>query len=275
MKSQWESVLENLGEWIGSFTTVNPQGKLIEDVPSTISLEGVRANQAIHLVLKRFYTLPGSTERSAKEVVWDFSSPPGIGAIYFETGAFSSGGLTLAAGGKFIAEFSLVGIDRRFRAIHQYNPEHQFDRVTFVRERRQGTDAPERPQLTIPDLLGTWAGTATTLDPDARSPTISLTKSTFSVQDDGYQWSEDSSSTDFQVINDRLLQFERENQSYQMLLLPDSSYSITPSHIASGYPFYLEIGWIHQLGLRQRLVRRYDRTGTWHSATFITESKNP
>jgi hypothetical protein len=273
MKSQWESVLENLGEWIGSFTTINPQGELIEDVPSIISLKGVRENQAIHLVLKRFYALPGSTESYTKEVVWDFSSPPGIGAIYFETGAFSSGGLILTAGVKFIAEFSLIGIDRRFRTIQQYDPKHQLDHVTFVREQQQGTDASERPQLTIPDLLGTWAGTAITLDPN-QSSTTKPTQSTFSVQDDGYQWSEDSSLTEFQVINDQLLQFEREHQSYQMLLLPDSSYSLTPTQIVSGHPFYLEIGWIHQPGLRQRLVRRYDNAGAWHSATFITESKN-
>jgi hypothetical protein len=114
MKSQWECVLKNLGEWIGSFTTVNPQGEIIADVPSSISLAGVRDNQAIHLVLKRFYAVPSSTETSTKEVVWDFSSPPGIGAIYFETGAFSSGGLTIRKGGEFVAEFSLVVINRRF-----------------------------------------------------------------------------------------------------------------------------------------------------------------
>ena len=93
MKSQWECVLENLGEWVGSFTTVTPQGELIEDIPSMIKLTGIRDNQAVHLVLNRFYPLPNSTEKYAKEVVWDFSTPPGIGAIYFETGAFSSGGL--------------------------------------------------------------------------------------------------------------------------------------------------------------------------------------
>jgi Domain of unknown function (DUF3598) len=273
MKSQWECVLENIGKWVGSFTTVTPQGELIEDIPSIISLEGVRDNQAIHLVLKRFYPLPNSTETYAKEVVWDFSTPPGIGAVYFETGAFSSGGLIATSGAKFIVEFSLVGIDRRFRTIQQYSPEHQLDRVTYVREHRQDSNAPERPHLTVPDLCGTWTGTAITRYPDDRSPLTNPIKSTFGVGDRGYQWSEGSDSIKLKVISDRLLQFERNTQSYQLLLLPDSSYSLTPTQIGSGQPFSIEIGWIHQPGQRQRLVRRYDSTGTWHSATFITESQ--
>ena len=274
MKSQWECVLENLGEWVGSFTTVTPQGELIEDIPSIISLEGVRDNQAIHLVLKRFYPLPGSTETYAKEVVWDFSTPPGIGAVYFETGAFSSGGLTATSGVKFIVEFSLVGIDRRFRTIQQFDANHRLDRVTYVREHRQGTDAPERPHLTIPDLSGRWTGTAITRFPDDRSPATNPIESTFTVDETGYQWREGSESIDLNVINERLLQFARGQQSYQLLLLPDSSYSLTPTQIVPGNPFFIEIGWINQLGQRQRLVRRYDSTGTWHSVTFITESNH-
>ena len=121
MKSQWECVLENLGEWVGSFTAVTAEGESIEDIPSIIKLEGIRDNQAIHLVLNRFYPLPGSTELSAKEVVWDFSTPPGIGAIYFETGAFSSGALAVTAGVKTIAEFSSIEIDRRFRMIQTFD----------------------------------------------------------------------------------------------------------------------------------------------------------
>ncbi|NJM69861.1 MAG: DUF3598 family protein [Scytonema sp. RU_4_4] len=31
MKSQWDCVLQNLGEWQGSFTHVSPQGELVED----------------------------------------------------------------------------------------------------------------------------------------------------------------------------------------------------------------------------------------------------
>lgn len=268
MKSQWACVLENLGEWVGSFTVISPRGELIEDIPSLISLVGIRDNHAIQLVLKRFYPLPGSTELYPKEVALNFSTP-NPGALFFETGAFSDGAISISSGVKTIAEFCLVGIDRRWRIVKVFNPAHQLDRITLIREQRQGTAAPERPHLAIPDLMGKWQGTATTLYPDERSPTTNPTSSTFIVSDGGYQWNEDN----LQAIDDRLLQFSRECQSYQMQLLPDGGYAIAPSQIVSGHPFYLEIGWVHQTSLRQRLVRQYDSTGAWESATFITESK--
>jgi hypothetical protein len=273
MKSQWECVLENLGEWVGSFTTLTAQGESIEDIPSIINLAGVRDNQAIHLVLKRFYPLPNSTERYPKEVVWDFSTPPGVGAIYFETGAFSSGALAVTVGVKTIAEFSLIEIDRRFRMIQTFDVNYRLDRVTFVREHRQGSTAPERPHLAISDLVGTWKGTATTFYANSESPIVTTTESTFVANDLGYQLVEDHDSIELKVINQRLLQFsdDEDSQSYQILLLPDGGYTTTPIQIGLGYPFYLEIGWIHQIGQRQRLVRRYDSTGKWYSATFITE----
>ncbi|MCY7366549.1 MAG: DUF3598 family protein [Chamaesiphon sp.] len=277
MKSQWECVLENLGEWVGSFTTVTPQAELIEDIPSVIKLAGMRDNQAVHLVLNRFYPLPNSTEKYAKEVVWDFSTPPGIGAIYFETGAFSSGALVVNIGVKTIAEFSLIAGDRRFRMIQTFDIAQQLDRVTFVREQLQGATTPERPHLNITDLLGTWTGIATTSYADQRTLIETNTRSTFSVSDTGYQLVEQDHLIDLTVTTDllsaRLWQFtdERDHQSYQLLLLPDGGYAITPTKINLGNAFYLEIGWIPQTGQRQRLVRRYDSSGKWESVTLIVE----
>ncbi len=271
MKSQWECVLENLGEWVGSFTTVTPAGDLIEDIPSIIKLAGVRDNQAIHLVLTRFYPLPNSTERYPKEVVWDFSTPPGIGAIYFDSGAFSSGALAVTAGGKTIAEFSLIANDRRFRTIQMFDIDGKFDRVTFVSEYRQGTTIPARSQLTIPDLLGTWQGEATTFHPQSTSPTVTRSHSTLTALDRGYQLVENNDSIDLTATSDRLLQFTRDGRAYQILLHPDGGYTTTPTQIALGHPFEVEIGWVHQIGHRERLVRQYDSTGRWCGTTFYVE----
>ncbi|WP_309740340.1 DUF3598 family protein [Chamaesiphon sp. OTE_20_metabat_361] len=271
MKSQWECVLENLGEWVGSFTTVTAGGESIEDIPSIIKLEGSRDNRSVHLVLTRFYPLPNSTERYPKEVVWNFSTPPGIGAIYFETGAFSSGALAVFAGVKTIAEFSLRAADRRFRTIETFDIDGKLDRVTFVREQRQGTIAPERPHLTINDLVGTWTGTATTFYPQL-APIVTQTATTFTASATGYQLVTDEDSIDLRVANQRLLfATARSGESYQMLLLPDGSYTTTPTQIRLGCPFELEIGWMYQPGQRQRLVRRYDSAGQWHSATLICD----
>jgi Domain of unknown function (DUF3598) len=277
MKSQWECVLENLGEWVGSFTTVTPQGELIEDIPSIINLSGIRDNQAVHLVLNRFYPLPNSSERYAKEVVWDFSTPPGIGAIYFDTGAFSSGALVVNIGVKTIAEFSLIAENRRFRMIQTFDIAQQLDRITFVREQLQGANTPERPHLDIADLLGTWTGVATTSYADQRPSIETNTRSTFSVSDTGYQLVENDRSIDLtsatNLSSGRLWQFtdSLDGQSYQILLLPDSGYAITPIKTELGHAFYLEIGWIHQIGQRQRLVRRYDSSGKWESVSFLNQ----
>jgi Domain of unknown function (DUF3598) len=273
MKSQWECVLENLGEWVGSFTTVTAGGESIDDIPSNIRLEGSRDNRSVHLVLTRFYPLPNSTERYPKEVVWDFSTPPGIGAIYFETGAFSSGALAVMAGVKTIAEFSLRATDRRFRTIETFDIDQKLDRVTFVREQRQGTIAPERPHLNITDLVGTWRGTATTFYPQSVDPIVTPTSATFTAIGAGYRSVADADSIDLTVANQRLLEFttDRVGQSYRMLLLPDGAYTIAPAQIRLGCPFYLEIGWMYQPGRRQRLVRRYDGAGQWQSATLICD----
>ncbi|MGH2415734.1 MAG: DUF3598 family protein, partial [Microcystaceae cyanobacterium] len=40
MSAQWQYLLKNLGEWQGSFTRFSPQGLLIEDTPTVVSLEG-------------------------------------------------------------------------------------------------------------------------------------------------------------------------------------------------------------------------------------------
>jgi Domain of unknown function (DUF3598) len=268
MKSQWECVLENRGEWVGSFTVISPSGELIEDIPSLISIADTEDHRSIHLSLKRFYPLPGSTELFPKEVTLNFSTP-NPGALFFETGAFSDGAISIAAGVKTITEFCLVGIDRRWRIVQVFNPDLQLDRVTVIREQRQGTNAPERPDLTISDLLGTWQGTATTLYPDDRSPTINPTSSTVIVSDSGYQWG----AANLRSISNQVWQFTQADRSYQLLLLPDGGYSITPIQIATEHPCFVEIGWLHQPGILQRLVRRYDRTGAWESATFITESR--
>ncbi len=274
MKSQWECVLENLGEWVGSFTAVTAAGELIEDIPSVIDLEGVRDNQAIHLVLKRFYPLPGSTERYAKEVVWDFSTPPGVGAVYFETGAFSSGTPVVIEGIKTIVEFALIATDRRFRTIHTFDASHRLDRVTFVREYRQGSDAPERPHLYIADLCGTWTGVGITALVDGTTTSAPI-ESSLTVRDLGYELVSAAGSIDLVVISARLLQFaiDRDGQSYQLLLLPDGGYTISPTQIRREHPFEVEIGWMYRNGKRQRLVRRYDRQGNWESTTFSVEER--
>ncbi len=288
IKSQWDCVLENLGEWVGSFTVFSPQGEEIEDIPSVISLVGKGGNTSIELVLKRFYPVVGSSELESKQVAMNFSAPD-PGAVFFDTGAFSSGHFSVSRGVRSIGEFCLVGIDRRCRLVQVYDAALKLERVTLIREQRQGTNAPERPLLTVSDLLGTWNCSEASGSLDGRSVTSvpKKIKSIFSTTDRGYQWDDDilislTASSDWAKPTlcltagcrqrERLWQFERDNQSYQMLLLPDNAYSICPTKIIPGHPFYLEMGWLLSPGLRHRLIRRYDNTGKWEGTNFSIET---
>jgi Domain of unknown function (DUF3598) len=272
MKSQWNCVLENLGEWVGSFTAFSPQGSEIEDIPSIISLVGTEGNQTIELVLNRFYPVAGNSELESKSVAMNFSAPD-PGAVFFHTGAFSSGQFAVNVGVRSIGEFCLVGIDRRCRLVQVYNPALQLERVTLIREQRQGTNAPERSPLVVSDLLGTWTYSEASGIQDGKTAigVPKKTKSIFITTDRGYQWDDDTLIS-LTAPSDRLLQFDRDEQSYQMLLLPDSAYSICPTQIIPGHPFYLEMGWLLSPGLRHRLIRRYDSTGKWDSTNFIVET---
>lgn len=40
MRSQWDCLLENLGEWQGSFTHFAPDGIALKEIPSVVILAG-------------------------------------------------------------------------------------------------------------------------------------------------------------------------------------------------------------------------------------------
>jgi hypothetical protein len=53
MRSQWDCLLQNLGEWQGSFTRFSPQGEQLEDTPTVVSFEGLNNNQTIRQIVRR------------------------------------------------------------------------------------------------------------------------------------------------------------------------------------------------------------------------------
>jgi hypothetical protein len=255
-KSQWDCVLQNLGEWRGSFSHFSPQGVLQEDIPSLISLKGMDGNRSIHLVLTRFYKAPDSEERVPKEMVVDFSAP-GAGALFFESGAFSEGSLYYSPQGAFGAESCFVDGDRRLRVVMMYGG-GCFSKLTLIREQRVGTDAPENGALQLEDLLGEWSGEGVTR----------------------YFGKEDVERTVRQTRREELT-MEQEGQIYQTVLLPDGAWVNCPERIKGGQPFFMEAGWLRAASqipqgsalTRQRLVRQYNEKGEWISLTWVTEQR--
>ncbi|MGK7877938.1 MAG: DUF3598 family protein [Xenococcaceae cyanobacterium] len=275
MSSQWEYLLKNLGEWQGSFTRFSPQGEQLEDIPSVLSAEGRNNNQTIHLVLRRF---PPS--QPPYDQVVEYSSL-GKEILCFENGAFSQGFLQWNPFSQFGAELSLIEGDRRLRLVQRFNREGHFDRLTLIREKLAGTNAAERPPLTLDQLLGEWQGEAVTMYPDLRPPDTYPTYLQLHCQDDNRLVQQLTFGTGTSTrtiastatINGSILHFDRSDLPVQILLLPDGASSNCPLAIQAGHAFFLEIGWLVQPERRQRLIRSYNDQGEWVSLTLVKEHK--
>jgi Domain of unknown function (DUF3598) len=271
MRSQWECVLQNLGEWHGSFTRFSPQGEYIEDIPSIASLEGINNNQTIHFVLRRF-----PPNQPVNELVLEFSSVA-RNTLFLETGAFSQGSIQLAPFTEFGAELALVDGNRRLRLVQQFDQNGQLNRLTLIRETLAGSNAVASPQVQIDDLIGEWQGQAVTLYPDLRPPdTYSTTLRLQKIGENKIQ--QQLSTPTFNIsstarIQDNNLYFDSGAQATQILLLPGGATSTSPQSIKAGQSFFLEVGWLTQSGTRQRLIRNYNGKGEWSSLTLVTEQK--
>jgi hypothetical protein len=263
MKSPWECVLQNLGQWQGSFTLLSPAGEVQEDIPSLISLQGVDGNRSIHLELNRYYPIAGTSEREHRQLVMDFSAPM-PGSVFFASGAFSEGSLYVAPNARFGAEHCFVDGDRRLRLVKMYE-QKQFLRLTLIREQRLGTETPEKAPLTLADLCGAWQGESMTLYPgrtdgEPQSVTWEITRqSETAVSLDG----------DIATVQGSILQFQRQGQVYQTLLLPDGGFSTGPTTIETGQAFSLESGWLRSPTTLQRLIRYYNDRGEWEHSTWM------
>lgn len=276
MRSQWESLLQNLGEWQGSFTRFSPQGELLEDTPTVVSFEGLNDNQTIRQIVRR---LPPN--QPVEEKVLEYSSL-GRGILFFENGAFSQGSIQLAPFSEFGAELGLIHGDRRLRLVQLFDKTGHLDRLTLIRERLAGGRAGERPPLTVDDLLGEWQGEAVTIYPDQRSPDTYPTTLQIGKNGDNQLIQQLTINQGVSTrnigstarIEGSILYFDKGPQPNQLLLLPDGASSTSPQQVKPGQAFFLELGWLLQPDLRQRLIRRYNDKGEWSTLTLVTERKS-
>ena len=59
-------------------------------------------------------------------------------------------------------------------------------------------------------------------------------------------------------------------QAERLMLLPDSGYCLVPLQVSHREAFRVEAGWSPYPGRLERLIRRYDTSGAWISATWIS-----
>lgn len=310
MASKWENFLKNLGEWQGSFTSVSTEGELLDSTSSILNLEGLENNQLVRFRLRRFAP-GGDNQPPLSDYVQEYRS---LGKqIIFETGAFSKGSLQLAPFTEFGAEYGFVAENRRLRFVQLYDSQGSLSSLTLIREFKSGTDARERPLLTLEQLLGRWEGTACTAYSDWRP--LETYATSLEVKDIGEGRLQQQLSFGERTItstarierSDRLtppcppvnqdpstptskpntrvdkeeqvgcrgniLHFEEGSSPRRILLLPDGTSSNTPLHLKLRQPFFAEVGWLAADNERQRLIRSYNDKGEWSSATHVIERR--
>ncbi|NJP11557.1 MAG: DUF3598 family protein [Leptolyngbyaceae cyanobacterium RU_5_1] len=273
MQSQWDCLLQNLGEWQGSFTRLSPQGQELEDIPTVVSLEGLNDHRTIRQTIRRLTSNPD-------EKVLEYSSL-GQGVLLFENGAFSQGSIQFGPFSEFGAELGFIDGNYRLRLVQLFNSASQLDQLSLIREQRVGSRGSDRPPLQLNDLLGTWQGEAVTVYPDWRNPITYPTTLCIRHEDEDHltqhlSFGDSKTGQTFSstgIINGSILRFDQGAQPVQVLLLPGGGSSTCPIQIQSGQPFFLEAGWLLQPNWRQRMIRRYDDKGEWINLTLVTEHK--
>ena len=275
MLAQWDCFLKNLGEWHGSFTRFSPQGEQTSDTPTLVTLEGLNDNRNVHQVVR--YLPPNEPSR---DLVLDYDSL-NRSIIFFDNGAFSQGSMQWGPYSTFGTEFGIIDNEfgdgtRRLRMVELYDSSSQLERVTLIREKLPDSNVPERPPLTIDDLLGEWRGEAVTLHADLSNH--STFSSHLQIERNGDRLTQSLSFGDRQIsstakIEGSRLVFEDSDLPTQMMLLPDGASSNCPLEVKLGHNFVLEMGWLLQPTIRQRIIRSYNEKGNWVSCTLVTERK--
>lgn len=275
MPSQWDCLLQNLGEWQGSFTSFSQQGEQIEDTPTVVSFEGINDNKTMRQIVRRM-----PQNQPVNEKVFEYSSL-GKNILFHENGAFSFGSIQWAPFSEFGTELGLIKGNRRLRLVQIFDRNSQLEKLTLIREKLAGSKEAERPHLTVEQLLGEWHGEAVTVYPDFRTPDNypTILKINREKGDRLFQQLTFGSGNAARTIastakiNGSVISFDQGNIPTQILLLPDGASSNCPLQIKPGHFFVLEIGWLLQPNQRQRLIRTYSDKGEWVSLTLVTEQK--
>lgn len=276
MLAQWDCFLKNLGEWHGSFTRFSPQGEETADTPTLVTLEGLNNNQNVHQVVR--YLPP---DQPSRDVVVDYDSL-NRSILFFANGAFSQGSMQWGPYSTFGGEFGLIDNEfgdgtRRLRMVELYNSNSQLERVVLIREKLPHSNVPERPTLTVESLIGEWSGSAVTLYADLRQSTefsthLSIKQKDSNQIDQSLSFAKHTINSIAKIEGTRLL-FDNSNFPTQVMLFPDGASCSCPLKVGLGHNFVLEMGWLLQPNIRQRIMRSYNEKGNWVSCTLVTERK--
>lgn len=266
--SQWSRMLKNAGIWNGSFTQFSADGKLIKDTPSILKLEKLNNDQTLRLTVDRW-------QGKKPPYIMDFSSL-NRNIYLFESGHFAKGSIQYSPVSTFGTEFGFVLGDRRLRTVELYDNQGKLEEIVLIREFRENTNATENVPLSIDQLIGEWEGETITINPDWSESKPLTTNLKIHREDNTIIQSLKTPQLEVNskaTINDSGLIFSENNNSIQVLLLPDGASTTTPLKINLGKPFFVETGWLINSHQRLRLIRQYDEKGGWMNASLVKEFK--
>ncbi|MEO0378180.1 MAG: DUF3598 family protein [Cyanobacteria bacterium P01_A01_bin.17] len=271
MASQWQRLLKNEGRWVGSFTQLSPQGEVLSDTPSIVTLQ---SSEDGNLMRQEIVKQPPG--EAPTETVLEYRSLA-KSVLFLETGAFSQGSIQWGPFSEFGAELGLIAGNHRLRLVQLFDKTRQLSQITLIREYLERTLPSQRSPLKVEELEGLWTGEAMTVYPDLQPDDTYPTRLEVTRQGDTLQQTLQYGGRQIQskgtIVGDRIL-FESGPQTVQVLLLPDGASSTCPLAIGPREPIILEVGWLIAPNKRQRLVRQYNAQGGWASLTLVTETRN-
>lgn len=266
MSSQWHNFLLNLGEWRGSFTSLDREGLISGSTPSILTLEDAAppgAGDGVEERLVRFRLrryADGFESEPSRDVRQDYRTL-GRQVVFFATGAFCKGSLQVAPNTAFGAEFGFVAGDRRHRLVQLFDVAGRFDGLVLIREFRAGTDATELPPLTAEQINGTWQGVAATMTADW--PEIERSDCRVQLEANG------AGGLCLRTVLGAEEEERHAPAGGRLQLLADGGFSLAPEQVSHRAPFTVEAGWLPAPGRLERLIRRYDASGAWRSAHHL------
>ena len=301
MRSQWECLLENEGDWWGAFDKVDEEGTIQPGNLSFTQLKATEDRKTVHQQVLLFdrkkypkwegidpATEPWDNWPKVRTIQVTYQSV-GQGLLFLDTGAFSQGPTFVGPYSQIGAELGLKSGDRRVRLVQLYDVQGKPQPLTLIREAASqpwslppGT--PTTPEELLGALEGRWVGTATTVFRDWHSTTgeTSLVVErqgdrlhqtlTFTTDAKNPNEPPKTLSSSARIEGPELI-FEDRGPRITVLLLPEGISSNRPNERPFRQPFGLELGWMTSARDRQRLIRRYDANGDFVSLTLVQETK--
>lgn len=266
MPNQWDNLFKNEGIWVGSFTSLTPDGTVLRDTPSRLTLERTSETNARFQLVR--YPKDGPPEQN--EI--DFASI-NRASMFCDDGSFSKGSMQWSSLADFGTEFGLVLPNARLRLVQLFSPGGKLNQFVLIQETREGQTPVVRPPLSAEQLVGTWQGQAITYhrdwyiaDPVATTVVVEQQSNAIAQS-----WQVGTERGHFQAtLSGSRLLFNQDGIDYQMLMLPNGGSSLCPQEIKSKTAFRCEIGWLTTPTTRLRLIRSYQQDGTISSLILFT-----